>query len=164
MFANRWIGDDLDAEIEIAHHASHDGELLVVLLTEDGEVWSRRRAQLRHHRGDAVEVARTRRPLHRTGQPGNVDGRGEPVRVHRRCRGDVDHVDPELVAGTEIVVDRAWVAIEVTLLAELEGVDEHRHDDRICLPTGGVDELEMAQVQCPHRGDQRDRPARRPDI
>ncbi len=48
---------DPDAQIEVVGHATHDGQLLVVLLTEHGDVGRCRREQLRHHRGDTVEVA-----------------------------------------------------------------------------------------------------------
>jgi hypothetical protein len=49
---------DLDGEIEVPGQAAHDGELLVVLLAEDGDVRRRRGEQLGHHRGDTVEVCR----------------------------------------------------------------------------------------------------------
>ena len=54
--------DDLDAEVEIAHHAADDGELLEVLLAEHGDVRLDGVEQLGDHRGDAAEVARPRAP------------------------------------------------------------------------------------------------------
>lgn len=40
MFTHDRMGEDLDAEIQIAHHTADDSELLVVLLAEDGDVRS----------------------------------------------------------------------------------------------------------------------------
>ena len=48
---------DLDAQIEVESHATHDGELLIVLLAEHRDVRGGRSEQLRHHRGHAIEVA-----------------------------------------------------------------------------------------------------------
>jgi hypothetical protein len=48
---------DFGAEIQVPGQAAHDGELLVVLLAEDGDVRRRRGEQLGHHRGDTVEVS-----------------------------------------------------------------------------------------------------------
>jgi hypothetical protein len=48
---------DLDAQIEVAGHAPHDGQLLEVLLTEHGDVRTGRGQELGDHRGDTVEMA-----------------------------------------------------------------------------------------------------------
>ena len=48
-----------------AHHAPDDRELLVVLLAEDGDVRPDRVEELRHHGGDAAEVARPVRAAER---------------------------------------------------------------------------------------------------
>lgn len=38
-FADGGVADDFDGDVEVADHAFDDGELLVVFLAEDGEVW-----------------------------------------------------------------------------------------------------------------------------
>lgn len=48
---------DLDAQIEVASHAPHDGQLLEVLLTEHGDVRTSRGEELGDHRCDTVEMA-----------------------------------------------------------------------------------------------------------
>jgi hypothetical protein len=58
FFANCRMRRDLGVQIEVPGQASHDGELLVVLLAEDGDVRRRRGEELGHHRGHTVEVSR----------------------------------------------------------------------------------------------------------
>lgn len=147
---------DLDAEIEVGGHPADDRELLVVLLTEDGHVGPSRGQELGHHGRDAVEVTRTRGPLHLLGEFGDVHRGGEARRVHRRRSGSEDQVDAGVVAGPQVVVEGARVVVVVTLLAELERVDEDRDDHPIGVGGGGGDQFEMAAVQRPHRGDERD--------
>ena len=63
---SRTIGadDELDVvEVEVAHQAADDGDLLGVLLAEDGPVGPGRQQQLGHDRGDPREVPGPRRPL-----------------------------------------------------------------------------------------------------
>ncbi len=69
--------DDLDTEVEIGGQPSHDGELLVVLLSEHRAIGPGRSEQLGDHGGDTVEVARARRTLHRVGQSRDPDPRRE---------------------------------------------------------------------------------------
>ena len=149
------MGDDLDAEIEVGCHASHDGELLIVLLAEHRDVRPCRSEQLRHHRGDAVEVTGPRTTLHRVAQPDDVDRRGEARRVHRRSGRDIHGIDAGRLAGQEIVVERARVLIEVSVLAELQWIDEDRHHDPVGVSASGIDQFEVTSVQSAHRGCER---------
>jgi hypothetical protein len=48
--------DDPDPEVQVGAQAPHDGQLLVVLLPEHGNVRPGRCEQLGDHRCDAVEV------------------------------------------------------------------------------------------------------------
>ncbi len=55
--------DDLDAQVEVAHHAPHEQQLLGVLLAEERQVRARQAQQLGDDGQDAVEVARAARAL-----------------------------------------------------------------------------------------------------
>ena len=131
MFAHRGDAHDRDAQVEIDHQAANDGELLVVLLAEHGEVGFDCRQQLRDHRRHALEVAGAALPLHRRRERTGDDAGVEPNRVHRRRRRRVHEVDARRPACREVVVDRGRVVREIGCLAELQRVDENRHDDGV---------------------------------
>ena len=61
--AQRRHADDLDRQVEVAHEAADDGELLRVLLAEEEHVRLHDAEQLGDDDGDAVEVARARGAL-----------------------------------------------------------------------------------------------------
>ena len=49
----------VDREIEIAHHAPDDGELLEIFLAKNGRLRPQEMKQLRHHRCDSTKMARS---------------------------------------------------------------------------------------------------------
>src|SRR5205085_9753161 len=65
--------DDLDREIQVAHHAADHDHLLGVFLAEVGALGSEGVEQLGHHGGDAAEVA---------GAVLALQGRGDFLDVH----------------------------------------------------------------------------------
>jgi hypothetical protein len=150
---------DVHAQIEVGGQPPHDSELLVVLLSEHGHMWTGRSQELGDHGGHTVEVSRPCGAFHRLGQARHLHRRGKPVRIHRRRRRDEDSVDSFGVAGAQVVVERPGVVIEVALFTELERVDEDRHDDGISELPGGANQLEMTAVERSHRRDQGNRVA-----
>ena len=146
------MGNDVDAEVEVGREASHDRELLVVLFSEHGDVRSSGAEQLGDHGGHAVEVARPRGALHRVGQPCDVDGRREPVGIHRSYGRDVHDTDTGGSADSQVVLERPRVPVEVALLAELQRIHEDRHDHLVDEPAGCIDQFEMAPMQGAHGG------------
>ena len=58
IFADGWMGDNFDAQIEIPDHAADDGELLKILFPEDRGIAAAQVEKLEDNRADAVEVAR----------------------------------------------------------------------------------------------------------
>lgn len=155
--------DDVHAQIEIRGQPANDGELLVVLLTEQGHMWASCSQQFGDHGGDAVEVPRPCSALHGLGQTGHPHRGGEPVRIHRRGGRDEDGVDSFGIAGEQIVVEWPWIVIEVATFAELERIHEDRHDDGVSEFSCSSNQLEVAAMQRSHRRDQRNRSAGRTD-
>lgn len=160
MLTNRWMGHDLDTEVEVGGQASHDGQLLVILLAEHGNVGARGAEQFGDHGGDSVEVAGSRRAFHRVGQPADVHRGRESVWVHRRCRGHVHDADAGGSARLQVVVERPGVRVEVAPLTELQRVDEDRHDHLVGELPRRVDQFEMAAVERSHGGYERNGVAR----
>lgn len=162
--AYRRCSDDRDTEVEVEHQSAHDGELLVVLHPEHGEIGFDRRQQLGDDRGHTLEVSGPAPALHRRGERAGHDARVETARVHRRHRRCVDDVDARRPTRGEVVVDRGGVVLEVGRLPELQRIDEDRDDDRIGERPGVFDEAEMAAVQRTHGRDQRQGAARSPHL
>ena len=94
--AHRRRADDLERQVEVAHHLPDDAELLVVLLAEHGDVGPHLREQLAAHRGDAAEEVRARTrfpgpPRRRPGRcgwqsPSDTSGPGRATKPRRSRR------------------------------------------------------------------------------
>ncbi len=56
-FADGGVGYDFDGEVEVAHHALDDGELLEVFFAEDGGVAAGEQEKFQDNGADAIEVA-----------------------------------------------------------------------------------------------------------
>jgi hypothetical protein len=125
------MADDVDPEVEVDHQPTDDGELLEVLLAEHRHVGPDCGEELGDHGDHAVEVPGATAAFHRVGERTGDDPRLEALGVHGGRRRCVHGVDAGGGAGVEIVVDRAWIPIEVRRLAELQRVDEDRHHDQI---------------------------------
>src|SRR5690606_26101128 len=107
---------------EVAGHPPDDRQLLEVLLAEEREVGHRGAEQLGHDRGDTAEVAGPVGALQAFGELARHDVGLEPGRVDRGLRRGVDGVDAELLAGREVVLDRARIAVEVGRPVELQRI------------------------------------------
>ena len=74
--------------IEIARHAPDHGELLPVLLPEQGDIGLHLIEQLGHHRGDAVKMARPRGAAQALAHTADCYASGKTRRIdflHRGC-------------------------------------------------------------------------------
>ncbi len=153
----RLHAQDLHGEVQIAHHAADQRQLLGVLLPEQRDVGAGEVQQLGDDGEHAVEVTGPGRAFqalaHRArGDPDLRFATGVDLVDGRR----EDHVGAGRAGHREIGVQGARVAVEVGGLPELERVDEDRDDDlagrsdnRACgLYQGGV-----ALVQSAHRHD-----------
>ncbi len=130
MLADRGDRDDLHREVEIPHHPADEGELLRVLLPEEGRIGCRQVEQLGDDGEHPVEVLGPEGALqHVAHRP-----RGDPhLRLAARVdlgrgRGE-DHVRAFLPGDLQIGLQGARVALQVLTGAELERVDEDRHHD-----------------------------------
>ena len=139
-----------------------DSQLLIVLLSEHGEVRTHRAEQLGDDGDHTFEVARPMWPFHHVAERARNDASLEPWRVHRCGGGSEDRSNPCALAHGDVVVDRTWVAVEVGRLVELEWIDEDRHDDVVCPVCGVGDQRCVAGMQRAHRGNETDASSRHP--
>ena len=134
--AQRRHAGDLDRQVEVAHEAADDGELLRVLLAEEQHVRLHHAEQLGDDDGDAVEVARARGALEALGErAADVDVGGEALRIHLVGRRREDDRDARLLQEAQVAGLVARVLVEVLAAAELRRVHEDGGGDARAAPT-----------------------------
>lgn len=156
-FADGGVADDFDRDIEIAGHSTNEGELLEVLVPEDGEVGLKDVEELEDDGQDAIEVARSGGSAKVLRQERFGDEGGVIRGVETENLRDKGEIDAFFFAEGEVFLDRPGVVLEVPGAVELDGVDENGDGDgsgRSDLFAGCPDELEMTFVQCSHRGNE----------
>src|SRR5690606_16611396 len=77
-----WHADDVQGHVEVAYQLPNDAKLLIVLLTEHGDIRRRRAEQLGAHGSNAAEEVGTKIRLEAMRSPCRHDSRCKPVRVH----------------------------------------------------------------------------------
>ncbi len=144
--------DHLGGEIEIARHAADDGELLEVLLAEEGQLRARQGEELGDHRAHAAEMAGAARAAERLGERARLDPGLEAGRIELlgRARGE-DEARAGLLALLEIAVEVARVAGEILAGPELGRVDEDGDRHRGRALRGELDQRLVPAVEEPHR-------------
>jgi hypothetical protein len=144
---------DLHRQVEVAHEAAHDGELLRVLLAEEEHVRLHHAEQLGDDDGDPVKVARARGALEALGErAADVDAGGETSRVHLVGGWGEHDRDAGLLEEAQVAGLVARVGVEVLAAPELGRVHEDgRGDPRAARPRR-LDQAEVSRVQGAHRG------------
>ena len=159
-FADRRHDVERDREVEVAHHAAHDGDLLGVLLAEERHVGRDDVEELGHHRADAGEMAGAAvGALEHVGQALDADGGREARRVDLLGRRGEEHVDAELGRLGRVARLVARIGGQVGRLLELGGVDEQRHDDLVAAIARDLKQCVVAAVEGAHGGHEADRAA-----
>ena len=111
-----------------------------------------RAEQLGDHGDDPFEVPGPTGAFHQRGERARDHASLKLRRIHRGTGRCEHRGNSGLSAHLDVIVDRAWIAVEVCRLIELQGVDEDRHDDVVAAPRGVVEELSMAGVERAHGG------------
>ncbi len=158
---SRTIGtpEDLDAEVEVAHHPADDRQLLEVLPAERGDIGSGRSEQLGHDGHDATEVPGTHRPLQPLGEIAGLDVGLEAGRVHRRRRRRVDRVDAGITArGRGRRRSGAGSVSKSASRLNWSGLTKIVTTMHVGAAANRIDQREMTVVECAHRRDDADAP------
>jgi len=150
---------DLDAEVEVPRQALDHRHLLGVLLPEVGAVGRDRGEELRHDRGDALEVPGPRAALELRRHGPDLHSRGGSRRVHRLGRRLVDGVDLGRGKHRDVALGVARVAGEILARAELDRVHEDAHDHDVVLGARQLDQAQVPRVERAHRRHEPDRAA-----
>ena len=155
--------------MQVGDHPPQHVDLLRVLLPVEGEVGSDDREELEADGRDAAEMAGSVLAFEDRSELEHVDPGLVAGRVHLADRRREDDVDPGLARELEIPRLVARVAVQVGRLAELGGIDEEAHHDRVAVVARGAEQCEMALVERAHRRHEPDRPVPsvgqgRPDV
>jgi hypothetical protein len=143
---------DIDRQRELVDHAPHDHQLLVVLLAEHGDTRLRAAEQLHHHGADAAKEARAEFAFQDVAK---VMGRIHAIflwlRIHVGFRGGEQHVDALALQLLDVVLQRAWIFVEVLVGAELQPVHEDRRHHGVTMLARQAHQRKVAFVQVAHR-------------
>ena len=159
-FPNGGMTDDFNGDIEIPNHASNEGELLEVFVTEDGEVRLEDVEKLEDNGEDTIEVTGAGGSAKVFGEEGLGDEGGVVGGVEAGNPGNEGEVDPFFFAEGEIFLEWLGVIFKVFGAVELDGVDEDGDGDGSFGPdllAGGSNELEVAFVESSHGRDEGER-------
>ncbi len=140
---------------EIPDHALHDEKLLVVLLSEHGDIGQALEEELRHDGGDACKEMRPGNTFQSLRQPRDLDPRCEIVRVNLVHLGSIHRVRLHAQKLVPVALLVAGVAVIVLVGGELRGVHEDGDDDAVCVPLRELDEREMPVMKAAHGRDER---------
>ena len=149
-------GDDLDRQMEVAHHLPDDRELLGVFLAEHGDVRPHQVEEGADDGGDAAEVAGAARAFEPEGGAGGLDERGIARRVDRLYVRQEEEVAARGFEHGGVLFRLAGVAGEVLVRPELGRVDEDGRHDPVGPLAGDPHEGEMPLVESAHGGHERD--------
>ncbi|MCZ7588060.1 MAG: hypothetical protein M5U27_04200 [Gaiella sp.] len=156
--AHRGHDGELELEVQVGDHAAQHLDLLRILLAVEREVGPDGVEELEADRRDAAKVPRAVLALEHCPEPGHVDPRLVPRRVHLVRGRREDDVDARVASDLEVSCLVARVAVQIGGLPELGGVDEEAHHDGVAPSTRGGEQRAVARVQRAHRGHEADRP------
>ena len=147
--------------MQVLDHPPDHELLLIVFLTETGQIGTDDLEELEHDGGHAAEM---------TGPAGTFEDVGEIAALRRMSSADRSGTSSAPwgrrrgrargLAQLQVVFERPGIAVEVFARPELGRVDEDRDDREIGLAAAPLDQPGVALVQGAHRGDQPDALAR----
>jgi hypothetical protein len=142
---------NLDRKVQVAHHPPDQRELLRVLAPEHRDVRPGQVQQLRDDGEDAVEVAGPRTAFQHVAERPGAHRHERAFRVDDVRRRREDQVHALRLAGGQVGVERAGVAVEVLVRAELERVHEDGRDRAGRAFARDAHQRAVALVQRAHR-------------
>ncbi len=147
---------DLDGERQVGGHPGDHRQLLGVLLAEIGGRRLEPGKQLRHHGGDALEVAGTVRSLHGLRQGVDRHPGGIARRIHRVVVRGEDDIGAGLLCQGQVAIEVSRVSGQIGGFTELEAVHVEAHQHHIAALPGSLDQGQMPFVEEAHGGHEAD--------
>ncbi len=149
---------------QIRHHTADNGQLLKILVAEQGQIRLHDVEQLGHYRGYAVEVAGAACPAKRQRQVTDPDGSLKPGRIHLCCRRGEDNIHTALSGNGAVPFQVAGVALKVLGGTELDRVDKDGEYQDVAALSPFAQQRGMSFVQKAHGGNKGDAFAFEPEF
>ncbi len=146
--------DQFEIEVEVADHATQDGDLSGILLAEEGFVRGDDVEQLGYDGGDAAKVAGAGGAVEAILDFFDLNEGGGAVGIHLGGIRREEQIDVLGFEEAAVGLEGAGVFREVLVGGELGGVDEDGGGNRIAGGFRGADEREVPVVQRAHGGNQ----------
>ena len=148
---------DVYGQGEVAHEAPDDGELLVVLFSEDGRCRAQDLEEFENCGAHSLEVTGAGGSAEVSGEEGLPDHDGMVGRVEFRGGRSEHRVHTQLFTEGEICLKGARVVCQIAWPVELQGIEKDGSQDRAIFVryfSGCPDEGGMSIVQGSHGGNQ----------
>jgi len=158
-FAHDRAGDKFHRKIEIAHHGAENGNLRGILLAEVGSVGRDDVKELGDDGGHSAKVAGTAGAVEAVAGAGDFNEGGCSGGRERFSGWSEENVNTGSGERGAVCVKGAWIAAEVLVGAELQGVDEDAGGNMSAIALCRIDKREMARVQRAHGGHKSERAA-----
>ena len=155
LFPDRGMRGDFYGDLQITDHPADDGELLPILLTEHGGIWSDDIEEHGDDRADTIEVLRSGAPAKSAGKSGLTDFHGRIPRIYLADPGMKEQIHPLSPAQVAIRFIGARIFREILVLSELRRVHKNRNrylPIRSCKTAGPPDKCGMSGMQRSHGG------------
>jgi len=143
---------ELDGQAKILDQTPHQQELLVVLLTKDGEVGLHDRKEHGDDGEDAVEVAGAVGALEHATKRTRHNARVEAGRVHLVGRWRKHPIHAAASTQLEVGLEDARISVEVVGALELQRVHKDGAHNDVGAAAGLVEQGGVTVVQGAHRG------------
>ena len=144
---------------QVADHPPDHGELLEILLAEQGDIRPDGQQKLRDDGRDALEVPGPSLPLPAIRHAAHAHGRGEPLRVNISEPRKPHQIASGSLKQAQILGFPPRVTVQVFARAELHRIDENARRDLVRTVLRLCDQRHVASVKRAHSGCERELPA-----
>ena len=124
--------------------------MLKILFAEIGGVSSNNVEKLAHHRCDTGEMTGTCLAFHLVAEGWHIHHRLHRLRIHVADRWRKKIIDIRSAQQSGIPFQIARIFVEVFIRAELQRINEDRHDGHVIFCSGAMNQFKMAFMEVAH--------------
>ena len=154
--AHQRRANDLGGDIEVAHHALDDQQLLIVFLAKNRDMGEGLQQQFRHHNRHPAEEMRAAVPAQPLRDTADLNAGREMLRIHFIACRCVDQMTAAPGHHGGVIGLLAGVSIKVFMGRKLRRIDEDGDNDAVRLRLGFVNQAHMPDMKRAHGRHQSD--------
>ena len=156
FLANDGRDHHFHGNVQVLHHAFEHGNLLRVLLPENGDIRLREVKKNVDNGANAAKMRRAGTPAKPLRAGGFRDVGGKCRRIHRSRRRRKKNVRSVSAANLAVRIKRARIFFVVFVRSELRGIDENGNDEDVGARAGFVHERSVSGMKIAHGRDEGD--------